>query len=226
MRLDILAGIVAIISGLLWAANFWGNLQVLKSWFDNRGTMMNAIRFVIFSQTFQLSVFVVGILTLVCLKLGVFDWLLRLRRPNFTLTVSDVVLSEPISTPAWTRLQITVTIRNDGTPSTIHNWELKVLLPKETISADHLLGQEPVSDFIEGKRLDELLGRSQLGHKQEDWGFVFFGVKRIGLKDVVEQLILVLSVEDEYGKQWRTQVNVKDLIAKGRRDWTTPPKDH
>ncbi len=136
------------------------------------------------------------------------------QRPRLDLHVGGVMFSER-GHKAF--LQLTVRVRNDGAPSTVHRWQLSVEVAGKTYEARHAVGEAPVDGSLKLPMLDEAISNTPLA--SEITGLLQFFVPEILQGELESADQLLLSASNARGDRSQSTVDLEALRAERHETW-------
>jgi hypothetical protein len=146
---------------------------------------------------------------------------------DLELSVGGAVFNDP-GYPDRVRIQLSVTIVNKGTPSTLHSWRLRLTIGATELEGHHVPGGEPLAGSPQWKPLDEITGTSPLPTGQVS-GLLLFIVniskERLDARSSKpdEAFSAILSVTDARQSEWTTTVDFHELMAQAYLTIPPPP---
>jgi hypothetical protein len=162
-------------------------------------------------------------LAAILILVGVFLWLNAsrhfpwriAREAKLALQITHADFTTHDALPG--RVQLKVSVRNDGAPTTLHSWHLELQSPEHVEEGLHLDDAESLSGRADIGSLSEKTRLEALGRGTER-GYLYFRMpmlKRAHVADIAKHGMLRLTVTDQNGRNWVLKQDIATLAAGG-----------
>ncbi len=138
------------------------------------------------------------------------------REPRLALGIEEVNFSRRDRAPC--RIDLIASVRNLGSPTILHSWQLEFRVPPNFLrKGTHVGGGEPTGKLA-GSPLLETTTNTQPCQGTERGTVCFAVIEGFSHEDLLRAKgsgVLVLSVEDRFGQRWATTQQISELAKFG-----------
>ncbi len=154
--------------------------------------------------------------------------------PELSLSLDTVVLHDTPAEKNAAIIEVRAGVFNRGSPSTAHDWKLRVAALGNSYNAVYVLGEEPLppaTKITVAKPLDEMLSTNALGTNMGVFGAVKFLIHGVAYQELInaatiehgEPFTIRLSVQDNQNKEWSVEQDIHKLAVQPVIPMTRPP---